>query len=132
MIEYILVPIICVALGCVITHIYHIRREGLIQKRDVTKRLLRTSYYLTSEFAENMDLQDYLGDPYQALNEARIVFQDHPEIINLLEQLVKSKKQSEVIAEIIVKMAIASKMPNAKNLEEKDLKEPFIPKIKDC
>ena len=91
--------------------VYSIQQSGefftLQSKRDVLRRYMGYAGRLTEKDTHN--LFRYNGkEPFIALNEARAVFADNEEIIDLLQELSGSKKQSEIHVKLMRAMGKAA------------------------
>ncbi len=77
-------------------------------KRDVLRRYMGHVGRITEKNADKGFSHLDGKEPFIALNEARAVFADNEEIIDLLQRLSSSKKQSEIHVKLMRAMAKAA------------------------
>ena len=122
---------ILIASGAVYISWENSQQEKLEIKRDVIKRIVGYSYRLT----EGRTGQD--GEPFIALNQAYVIFADHPPVIAALVKFHDEPKINPTLTNnmvtLIKSMAEASALPvQASNLTDKFLTAPFTPPQINC
>ena len=91
-------------------------------KRDVLRRFAGTRYVLTQTGRVLPN-----GEPFVALNEAFIVFADHPDVLSALDNLRTGgdDRDSELVVALIKRMAAAANV--SVTLDDAFIRQPMTP-----
>ncbi|MDE0132032.1 MAG: hypothetical protein OXM62_04545 [bacterium] len=102
------------------------RRDELVLRRDVLRRLRGFSYRLTES------LQGTDGEPFIALNEAWVVYADFPHVTNALTKMHNELGNKDSLRRNIVRlvgaMSVAAEVTR-RGLDDKLIERPFTPPV---